>query len=367
MYMRVFSNKVLKVSVLLPYANPHVVDWILKLKDNVELNVGCVKSTQYYRPGYFKNYDHITSFHYFFREKHAKKEFYKNLKDSDSIIVLGVFEKELLFAGVYGQKNTRLFILSEPFNPINSEEKIFLRKLWGKVIRFLFKDISFFCIGGEDVKRYYLKLGFKKAKFFQFGYFPDFEFRPPTRKLGSEDVINISFVGQLTQRKGVDRLFRLIDYLAKSKFRYHLRIAGDGVLKQELLKKISTKVNITYLGLVSEKKRLKMLLEETDILFVPSHFDGWGAVINEGISHSCAIICSDKVYASKLLVIDNFNGFIFSDDFEYLFEKYFNDYRILDSHKRASKVIFEKWNSESVAREVIKVLEKSPSGLLSEI
>ncbi|HHX68721.1 MAG TPA: glycosyltransferase family 4 protein [Gallicola sp.] len=280
------------ISVILPYANPHNLDWILKIP-NVEINIGCINSTQKYRPGYFHEYDNLDNVFYLFKGRSHKDKFIEKLKRSSVLISLGIFNTELLSISKYCNKNIRLIILSEPFNPINSKKKYVLRKLWSKVIRLHYNDIHFFCIGVKDVKNYYMSLGFVKAKYLNFGFFPDLEFKQPNIKNNSE-IINIGFIGQLIPRKGIDRLIELMYYITNNSYPYRVLIAGDGECKKILLKTIKDldNPNIKYLGLISNKFELSLLYESIDILFVPSYFDGWGVIVNEGIAKSCAIVSS---------------------------------------------------------------------------
>ncbi|RQP13543.1 MAG: glycosyltransferase [Parapedobacter sp.] len=363
------SNSRTTVSFLLPYANPHVLDWVMKLNDSVLLNIGCVNPTLQYRPGYFSEYDEIEGIYYFYKGKESKKRFFQRLKEGNVLVSLGIFEKELLKVRRYCHKNVRLIVLSEPFNPINSERRNILRRIWGSIIRLLYNRVDFFCIGGEDVKKYFQRLGFKKSRFYQFGYFPDLKFASIAAKSEENQETIISFVGQLIARKGFDRLLKLIDYLTLSSYQYKLFIAGDGPNKEQLIQKIQhiSDPNIQYLGLIDNKKGVRELLKKTDIVFVPSYFDGWGAIVNEAISQSCAVISSDQVYASKLLIVSDFNGFIFSHNFERYFEKYLSNRQLLNTHQLANKPIYDKWNSKNVALESLKVFEGKSSSLITEV
>lgn len=367
------SNPDKNVSIFLPYPNPHVLDWVLKLKKLHNLNIGCAESTHKYRPGYFEEYNNMPDIHYFFKKRH-KKEFYDYLKGTKTLISLGLFHKELLRVGLKNWRRLRLIVLSEPFNPINSNKRSLLRETWCWIIRRLFIQIDFLCIGGIEVKNYYQRLGFTSSRYIQFGYFPDLDsnvnaMQPANCGARLSDEVVITFIGQLIPRKGIDRLFRLMDFLKNTPHRHKLNIVGEGILEDQLLLKIKEigSSNVTHMGLVSDKDRIRKILKRTDILFIPSYFDGWGAVVNEAISQGCAIISSDRVFSSKILVEHGQNGFIFINDFETYFETYFNDKGLLSAHKAASTNMYYKWNSESVAVELSKILRKENSTLLIEL
>src|SRR5690606_23283572 len=196
---------------------------------------------------------------------------------------------------------------------------------------------------------------YRKSRYYNFGFFPDFTFSPPNVRK-KDDYLTIGFVGQLIPRKGVDRLLELMHFLSKSNYPHKLIIAGDGMERprvQDEIVKLGNP-NIRYVGLISEKRMLASFLEDLDILFIPSYFDGWGAVVNEGIAKSCAIVSSDKVFAALSMVKEN--GFTFSDDFKVIFERYFNDYSLLNKHTQNCKHVFGQWNSVNVANEVYNLI-----------
>lgn len=357
----------MRVSFLLAYPNPHVLDWALEIT-NIELNIGCIDSTQKYRPGYFKEYDELNNVHYFFKNKSSELMFQKKLRESDVLVTLGIFETRLFKLRKYCNSNIRLIVLSEPFNPINSRKRYILRRLWCFIIRTKYRTIDFYCIGGIEVKDYYILLGFHNSLYYNFGYFSNLSFSPP-RKRTLDNPITIGFIGQLIHRKGFDRLLRLIEFLNSSTHNYKLDIAGDGELKEKLIEKLEELNNpkINFIGLLNDKGKVEGFLENVDILFVPSYFDGWGAVVNEGIAKSCAIIASSKVYAAKTMIHNNV-GFVFNTDFLKPFETYFNDRILLVQHQENCASLYLKWNPKTIANEVAaNVRDNSEGQILFEL
>lgn len=293
----------MNISVILPYANPHVLDWVLQLKNiGISLNIGCVKSTQDFRPGYFQEYDDISDIKYFYKSKGCRRDFERNLNKSDILISLGIFDKELVLLRRFCKSNVRLLILSEPFNPINSKRELFLRKAWSLLLRQLYHNINFYCIGGSDVKKYYYDdLLFRKSVYYNFGYFPQVRFTDPIYKMKGETLI-IGYLGQLIYRKGVDKLLILIDQLKnRPNLDFEFLIAGDGSMKKKIIDEIRGDNRFKYIGLISERTNVESFLEGIDILLVPSHFDGWGAVVNEGVAKCCAIVSNYNVYAYRFI------------------------------------------------------------------
>jgi glycosyltransferase involved in cell wall biosynthesis len=344
------------VSVILPYANPHVLDWVLKL-ENVELNIGCSESTQKYRPGYFMEYDDIEGVKYFFKETEARNNFVEMLDKADVLITLGMFNSDLLKFRKYCNSDVSLVILSEPFNSVNSKKKLLIRKTWAFFIRKLYKNITFLCIGGKDVKEYYSSLGFEESEYYNFGYFPSFELN---EKDSNWDTINIAFVGQLIDRKGADRLFTVIDELHKCKFNFVFDIVGDGILRDSLKRKLTELDDrrFVYHGLISNKNELIEIYKKCHLFFIPSYFDGWGAVVNEAVANSCVLIHSDRVYAA-LSLNDNGNiGKKFSNNQEMLeaFSFYFDNKVVLKEQSLNTKNVSYEWGVEKASRFVLDIM-----------
>lgn len=345
----------MNVSVILPYPNPHVLDWLLKIP-NLSLNIGCIKSTQDFRSGYFMEYDDLKGIKYFFKSDQAKTSFQNELSNSDVLITLGLFNKYTLTLKKHCKKNIKLIVLSEPFNPINSKGRFLQRRIWSKLLNFVYTQIDFFCIGGEDVKDYYYRLGFQNSKFYNFGYFPDLEFKSVHYKIEG-DIVIIGFMGQFIFRKGFDRLILLIEKLSSLNLKYKILIAGDGEMKAELLEKMKKLKNpgIEYIGLLSNRGSVEDFLEKIDVLFVPSYFDGWGAVINEAIAKSCALVATKNVYAFRNL----FSAELLDETDEDLIlrvESYIKNISLLNTMKEESERKQKLISSSFIANEVGNVL-----------
>jgi glycosyltransferase involved in cell wall biosynthesis len=209
-------------------------------------------------------------------------------------------------------------------------------------------------IGGLSVKNHYSSVGFSSCEFYNFGYFPKINLNTNKHNSNCSQKINFLFVGQLIPRKGIDVLINLIHYLNKSyKNEFSFTIIGDGVLKNELLEKTKDIKNLNYLGLINDSNVIENFYIEADIFFLSSYFDGWGAVVNEALSKSCSLLLSEKVYASKSLLIAGKNGFTFNPyNFDSLKDKvdnYFKNKDILKKHSNFSLKLYNEWNEKNAA------------------
>jgi glycosyltransferase involved in cell wall biosynthesis len=218
-------------------------------------------------------------------------------------------------------------------------------------------------MGGAVVKEQYSAFGFRKSKYYQFGHFPVLNL---TRKTSVKtEPIKFIFVGKLIERKGIDVLISLIGYLQKKYLNWQFSIIGEGQLKEKLLKNIGGEKRIEYIENISDVNLMKEKFNSNHILFLPSYFDGWGAVVNEAISSSCSLLISENVYAGVPLLINGENGFSFNpyklNELYVAVDKYFDNPCILNSHFLQSEQIFLEWNHKNAAHSFDNLLNGKSS------
>lgn len=364
-----------KIAVFLPYANPHVMGWITSLRAYDDLIIGIRSSVKEYRSGYFDGQDHLENVYYFFKENH-KARFYKELKNADVLITLGLFDPELFKIRLSAPNISSIYILSEPYNPLSATESLLKRRLFSWAFRRFYSNVNFLCIGGVDVKHYYQTLGFKKSKYYNFGYFPELVTSQKPAKTATRDNYHLRFlfVGQLIERKGIAALLRAIHQLSNQTYQqdWRLDIVGNGELRNEVEQLAAQYENVRFHGLVTDTSAINSFHKQADVLIVPSLFDGWAAVVNEGISKACAIVARNKVYATVSLVENNKNGFIFVKDNQLLpsLAKYLDGSIDLKAHQQHSQKVFEEWNHKNAAVSIHQLIHdksRSNKNLLIEL
>ena len=339
----------------MPYANPHDTGWIDQFISitNHQVIVGVINSVKKYRSSQFEEADHKNGYLYFFKDAEFKKLFYKDLRDCDCLIALGIFELWFFKAIGYSRNIKMIYVLSEPLRPQDNFRKLLLRRAYTLLLKSIkhSSKFSFFCIGGNLVKQQYLSFGFKRSRFYHFGHFPALQLIE--KQLRGQTAIKFIFVGQLIPRKGIDSVILLIEYLQKKYLNWEFLIVGKGLLKSQLLDKIKNEERVEYIENIKDPKILKSKFNENHILFLPSYFDGWGAVVNEALSSCCSLLLSEKVYAGKELLINNENGFSFNPyelrDLYAATDNYFQSPNILNKHFLKSKEIFSEWNHVNAA------------------
>ena len=187
------------------------------------------------------------------------------------------------------------------------------KPLWLHNLRFYLQDCQYipyidciFAIGDECVN-YYQSLS-KQWKVFPFSYCT---YSPiPNHNIVSSHLIKFIFIGSLIQRKGVLTLLQAINNITTSED-YELTIVGDGPEASCLHQYIHDNhvEHVRFLGTISNEQ-IPSLLQEHDILILPSIYDGWGAVVNEALLQGKYVICSNQCGA-KALLRNHMNGTTF--------------------------------------------------------
>jgi len=110
----------------------------------------------------------------------------------------------------------------------------------------------------------------------------------------SNNYLKLLFFSRIEEKKGLDIL---LDALNLVTIPFHLTIAGDGDslyishLKSKILPHLEGK--ITWAGFYSDKKF--ELLQQHDLLILPSHDENFGNVVIESLSVGTAVLISEQV------------------------------------------------------------------------
>jgi len=118
-----------------------------------------------------------------------------------------------------------------------------------------------------------------------------------TKKRNNKDKpLLISFIGRLTESKGLPYLIYAIQRLKMSNDElppFNVKIAGDGPLKDKLeyfVHKLGLSDQIRFMGYI---KDIKPLLDSTDIFVLPSLYEGIPLALLEAMASGCAVIGSE--------------------------------------------------------------------------
>jgi glycosyltransferase involved in cell wall biosynthesis len=178
--------------------------------------------------------------------------------------------------------------------------------------------VQFVLAMGSNGTSWYRACGFPPEKLFAYAYFTE---SPRTQELVRGDggrCFQIVYIGQCIGRKNVRLLMRALGELEGLPWR--LRIVGDGAERAELQRESTVRGysdRVEFIPFVPMEEAMGYL-RRSDLLVLPSRFDGWGAVVNEALMSGVPVVCSDSCGARDLIGA-NWRGTVFrSNDAEAL-------------------------------------------------
>jgi len=171
-------------------------------------------------------------------------------------------------------------------------------------------------IGEFAVERYRSEFGSRRS-YFNFPYFSQLErFKVASDKRHREQETVFLFSGSLIPRKGVDLLSRAFVRLRNEGHNVRLRILGAGPLLPDLRDTLSSiRDSVEFLGF-SDWSELPARYASSDVLCVPSRYDGWGLVVPEGLAAGLPVIATDRMGAALEFVETGKNGWLIQSDSE---------------------------------------------------
>jgi glycosyltransferase involved in cell wall biosynthesis len=134
--------------------------------------------------------------------------------------------------------------------------------------------------------------------------------RQPTR----EPVILYS--GSLIPRKGVDLVAAAFARLIRDGLRAKLIVLGSGPLEQSMREDLKNCMDrVEFVGF-RDWEALPELYAVSDILCVPSRYDGWGLVVPEGLAAGLPVISTTQTGAAVEFIQPGKNGWLVPPDHE---------------------------------------------------
>lgn len=159
---------------------------------------------------------------------------------------------------------------------------------------------------------FYRHLGVSEEKLYPFGYFRAHPVVPPSVPMSSRQV-EIIYVGQFIQRKGLDILLLAMDPLLAMYSQLSLTLVGQGVEQEWLRKTVEQRGWAARVQIEPSLPfdQIPQRIGRASLLVLPSYWDGWGLVVNEALGVGVPAVVSDQCGAADLIQ-DGVNGYRFS-------------------------------------------------------
>lgn len=176
---------------------------------------------------------------------------------------------------------------------------------------------------------------------------------------------SIVWVGRMIHWKHPEMAIMLADKLKKNNINFKLTMVGTGVMLdslQNMTKDLDICDCVSFVG-PKQTDETRKIMEQSQILIATSDYnEGWGAVINEGMSSGCAVAASHSMGAAPYLIKDGKNGVLFeSENIDDLYEKtagLLNNPALCQKMgKNAYHTITDEWNGEAAAQRLIALME----------
>lgn len=191
--------------------------------------------------------------------------------------------------------------------------KGWLRRLHARTCeRPMAADVRFVLAIGHLAREWYRRCGYPAGCIFDFPYVVESP-EPPEVAAYYRGPVRLLFVGQLIRRKRPDLLLRALRRVSAE--HWTLRVIGDGperAAAEALAKASGFGGRVRFLGNL-DNREVRRELAESDLLVLPSQWDGWGAVVNEALMSGARVVCSDFCGAADL-VRDTAYGAVFRGD-----------------------------------------------------
>ncbi len=235
-------------------------------------------------------------------------------------------------------------------------------KKYKQFLKFRNSNLYFLCIGAYTPYDLYT-VGFPIEKCYDWGYFPMVRIAKKRSEKNEKEKINILWAGRLISWKHPEDAILLAQKLKKLHIEFSITIVGDGTLRKELEQKmIQYEVfdDVKICGKLLPTETQQMMLNSDIYLFSSDYAEGWGAVLNESMAAGCVPIASAKAGASRMLIKEGYNGYLYNSVDELakiIVSLKKNPAKLMQLANNAADTISNEWSAETAAQRFYDIAE----------
>lgn len=232
--------------------------------------------------------------------------------------------------------------------------KFLIKSLWRHVDRFI--AIT------DDIASELKEAGIEEKKIIRIANSVDInKFIPKNESKEVRNTTQLLFIGRLTEQKGIDILLEAINRVIKKGGDVNVKIIGDGELRKQL-EILSNQLGIyNYVKFEGIQENVMYWYLNSDILIIPSRYEGLPLVLLEGMACGVPIIASN-IPAHREVLKDGITGIIFekenikqlSDKIEYLIQ---NPQVAKEIGKRGREMVISKYSLEKISEKYIELFK----------
>lgn len=194
------------------------------------------------------------------------------------------------------KRRLRIGLYMEPYDPTGWMG--ILRKCVYRFLTWRYRNsISFVLATGNTGVQCYMDAGFSFQQVFEWGYFTEDNDNARVEER-RDSKVKLLFVGRLDENKQILSLIESFNCFCSNVA--ELTIIGTGPLQKIVEDKVKQNTSLHYIG-VQNNNRVKDIMSDSDLVILPSLYDGWGAVVNEALQAGCRVLCSTACGAATLL------------------------------------------------------------------
>jgi glycosyltransferase involved in cell wall biosynthesis len=168
---------------------------------------------------------------------------------------------------------------------------------------FLKNELSIILAMGHLGVHWFEQVGYDSTKIFPFSYVTN---RPNITLKACRDRrpntnYQIVYLGQFIKRKDCITAMRALAGIVASNWRFNIIGNGPDLLRwRSVAIELGLEERIQFCPSVSNSE-IGNIFNHTDLLLLPSKWDGWGAVVNEALMCGVPVVCSSNCGAADLL------------------------------------------------------------------
>tara|TARA_Y100000992_G_scaffold300993_1_gene270840 strand:- start:2278 stop:3423 length:1146 start_codon:yes stop_codon:yes gene_type:complete len=225
-----------------------------------------------------------------------------NIDEYDFIYIQGLSGWKLLKQKSKDNINTKVGVNFHGLNMFYKTKSFKLKLsylIFKPIVKFNMKSADFnFSFGGR-VSELIEKIGISPKNIINIPNGLEHKWIRSIDKIKTSEKLNFIFIGRDDPIKGIKEINKAISFFNDEDFIFHF----VGPIKNKIIGK-----NIKYHGLVKDRVQILKILDQCDILLLPSYSEGMPYAILEAMSRGLAIIASDV--GAVNLMVSNKNGIL---------------------------------------------------------